>query len=65
MNINDVRKLQAGDEVFWTDPDDDLCSRHYTIQYIEYIDSVNDDSIVVCITDYNGSYLECFASELS
>lgn len=50
---------EPGDQVLWTDPDEGKCSRHITIQSIE---SHGD---VVKITGTDGSYLECFASELS
>lgn len=52
--------LSHGDEVYWTDPDEESsCSRHYTIRSI----SIYGD--IVCITDVDGSDLECFAEELS
>lgn len=51
--------LQPGDEVFWNDPDNGQCSRVYRIQTIER----NGD--VISITEPDGSYLECFANELS
>jgi hypothetical protein len=55
----DVKKLNPGDEVFWTDPDEGICSKVYTIHSIEVRGSV------VIIKDTNGSELECFAGELS
>jgi hypothetical protein len=59
MEIDDVRKLSPGDEVFWTDPDNGVCSRYLTIQSIE----IHKDVIVIQDTDGGG--LECFADELS
>ena len=59
MGKLDVAKLQPGDEVFWNDPDDGICSRYYTIQHIEL------NGNIVCITDVDGSSLEAFAHELS
>lgn len=59
MIAKSVKKLQAGDEVFWTDPDDNRCSRYYTIANIKILGNV------VRITDVNGDSLECFADELS
>ena len=55
----DVRALHTGDEVFWTDPDDGLCSRHLVILTID----VRGD--VVVITTDDGRVLECLAGELS
>jgi len=55
----DVHTLSPGDEVFWNDPDNGLCSRSYIIQSI----NITEDEIVQ-ITDVDGSYLECFPEEL-
>ena len=60
MTIKDVKNLQTGDEVFWTDPDDNLTSRYLTIQEIEI---VGDD--VFKITAKDGDYLEGYLWELS
>lgn len=59
MTLEEVGELRQGDEVFWNDPDDGGCSRVFKIATIE----VSGD--VVTITEANGSFLECFASELS
>ena len=59
MKSIEAKKLHPGDEVYWTDPDGDLCSRKYTIAEIEV------SGFVVKITDKDGSYLECYAGELS
>ena len=59
MTSEEARNLQPGDEVFWTDPDDGVCSRIYEIRTIEVYDEI------VVITEPDGSSLECFASELS
>ena len=59
MTIQDAIKLQSGDEVYWTDPDDGLCSKFIVIQSIDIEDGV-------CkITDIDGGYLECPPNELS
>lgn len=58
MRMQDILKLHNGDEVFWEDPDEGGCSRHYTIATIE----VKGD--VVCIEDVDGDYLECLPREL-
>jgi hypothetical protein len=60
MKIKHIKQLHSGDQVFWTDPDNGTCSRHYTIGSIEY----KGDG-VISITDKDGSSLECFAAELS
>jgi hypothetical protein len=59
-----LESLQVGDEVRWNDPDDDLCTRTLTIATIRFHDADSDDPIV-CITEPDGAYLECFRSELS
>ena len=53
-----LRNLQNGDKVYWTDPDNDLCSRTLTISTIEWVGEVGR------ITDINGDYLEVFSHEL-
>jgi hypothetical protein len=59
MSRGEVLQLRSGDEVYWTDPDSDRCSRTYKIREITvYGDTVR-------IVDINGSVLECFLSELS
>lgn len=62
MTYEEIMELDNGDEVFWTDPDDDpetSCSKIIKISNI----IVNGE--VVCIWGYDGCYLECFAHELS
>lgn len=62
MSEDQVEGLHSGDEVFWNDPGAESgedCSRQITIGTIE----INGD--VVCITGKDGSYLECYAEELS
>lgn len=59
MKMTHIRKLHHGDEVFWNDPDDGICSRHYIIGTIEIKGNI------ICITDKNGDYLECHARELT
>jgi hypothetical protein len=61
MNIKDVRKLRKDDEVYWNDPDNGLCSKTIKIATVE----VRLPCYTVIITGDDGSYLECFASELS
>lgn len=59
MTNEEVAALSCGDKVFWSDPDDGACSRFYMIASIEVA------SDFVSITEHNGSYLECYAHELS
>lgn len=58
MTLEEIQELLYGDEVLWTDPDD-TCSKVITIR------SVKIKGTTICITDQNGDYLECLASELS
>jgi hypothetical protein len=59
MKLKEIENLQNGDEVFWTDPDDGIGSRHIIIQSIK----INGE--VICITGDDGSELECYDHELS
>jgi hypothetical protein len=53
-----MKDLQPGDEVFWNDPDNGLCSDYCTVMQI-----MSDD--VVRLTSRRGSEVEAFISELS
>jgi hypothetical protein len=59
MKLKVIKKLHSGDEVFWNDPDGGACSRSIVIAKIEI------KGETVCITGKDGSYLECWAKELS
>lgn len=59
MTIKQARELNPGDEVFWKDPDQGLCSKAIVIDTI----IVEDDGIVK-LSDRNGGYLECWVHEL-
>lgn len=59
MTTQQVERLQPGDEVHWTDPDNGECSRVLRVQSLQ----VRGD--VVSIVDSEGTDLECFAHELS
>lgn len=61
MTSKEVQELQVGDEVFWNDPDDGICSRNIEIASID----VFHGGIIVRITDINGDMLEAFGHELS
>jgi len=63
MTLKEANKLRRGDEVYWTDPDDDLCSRAMVIKEIEI--SIDGDMDVACIIAYDGYELECPIEELS
>ena len=66
MTKEEVVKLHNGDEVYWTDPDEGLCSRYYTIQTIIVIGPADHEpGYTACIMDKDGSTLECFIEELS
>jgi hypothetical protein len=59
MKIQDAKKLAPGDEVYWNDPDEGICSRFYIISKIEI------EGNVISITSDDGNYLDCFVWELS
>jgi hypothetical protein len=59
MRVTDVKKLHRGDEVYWNDPDEGTCSRTLKILAIEVTGNV------VCITEKDGSMVECYARELA
>ena len=50
--------LEVGDEVYWNDPDDDLCSGNFIIS--EFLD--NDIAFLV---SEDGTELEAFLCEIS
>lgn len=58
MRICDVKKLQAGDEVRWNDPDQGLCSKTIKIK------AIWQEGNIVNIEDENGDFLQCFCREL-
>ena len=60
MKIKQALKLHSGDEVFWNDPDNGLCSRQYCISEIKHLGGK-----AFSILDKDGSHLECFCNELS
>ena len=62
MNITHVRQLHAGDQVKWNDPDDGICTKVIDIVAIFYPITTSD---VIKIWGKDGSYLECYAKELS
>ena len=60
MKMSQVRKLRAGDRIYWNDPDESEgnCSRWLDIVRI----TIRGD--IVAIEDNNGE-VECFARELA
>ena len=50
-------KLHKDDEVYWTDPDDDICSGYYLVQEI-----LED---VLVLSNQSGSIVEVFKHEVS
>jgi hypothetical protein len=64
MTYVEAEELHPGDKVYWTDPDNNACGRHYRIQRINV--GENDGQFtIVSIVDVDGSVLECFLRELS
>lgn len=59
MRVSAMHKLQPGDQVLWSDPDEDTCSRTVTIKAIDAFANV------ARITCEDGSVIEAFARELS
>ena len=59
VKIDDVKKLQPGDRVYWNDPDNGLCSGIKIIKTI----TVKDDRYVTIESE--GGLFECFPNELS
>jgi len=60
MKIQDIKKLKAGDKVWWSDPDElSDCSRIYDIKTIEVVNPE-----MVRIVDKSGDVLECLPKEL-
>ncbi|MGF6440102.1 hypothetical protein [Paraburkholderia youngii] len=66
QSSNDWRStLVAGAEVYWTDPNDGICSGHRTIaEIVSDSGKIESDETVVRLND-NGSVTEAFAGELS
>lgn len=65
MTRDEVLSLQPHDEVYWSDPDEGLCSGFYKILEIDHRGPHDDeDDPVVRITTMDGGILECYASEL-
>lgn len=60
MRIDKAKKLRPGDEVFWNDPDEGLCSRTLKIHSIEFV-----PPNVFKIEEVDGSYVEVYAKELA
>jgi len=59
MTTAEVKALKPGDNVYWQDPDDGLCSRTLTIRTI---DASRDDFVV--IEDTEGDELWATPAEL-
>ena len=60
MTGTQIENLQAGDEVYWTDPDEGKLSRWFTLLVAP---DINGD--IVTLVDKRGDTLECFAEEIS
>ena len=59
LTDEEIDELKPGDEIIWTDPDNDQCSKLMIIQTIER----NGDIITIETT--LGDTLECLSHELS
>jgi len=59
MKISKAKELHNGDEVFWNDPDEGLCSRMLKIHSISFI-----PPNIFRIEEIDGSEVECYAREL-
>jgi hypothetical protein len=59
MTEKELMELKAGEEVYWTDPDNDECSGYLTIGHI----CVDDE--IVQIRTQQDTYVECLLEELS
>lgn len=59
MTLEEAKQLQVGDEVYWNDPDDSLCSRYYRILDLRWHGDILE------IWDVDGSHLECVPEELT
>ena len=57
MTNSNNNKFHNGDEVFWTDPDDGLCSGIAT-----FIQSVNEE---IAIIEKDGVQIEVYTDEIS
>jgi hypothetical protein len=60
MTLEEICNLQPGDEVYWNDPDDGLCSDYYVISKVW----VEDDGSWWRIMDADGRDIEGFPHEL-
>jgi hypothetical protein len=60
MTRSEVEALKVGNKVFWSDPDQGLCSRLLTIHGIQV--GPMDDHVE--LLDQNGGYVCCPFSEL-
>lgn len=63
MTYKEVKRLRNGDEVYWNDPDEGVCSRYLQIQSVD-VGADNGDLTVVSIMEIDGSVVECFLKEL-
>lgn len=58
MKPSEIKKLQRGDKVWWSDPED-LCSRFYTVRRAGL------RGLLATIEDMNGFRIECPVQQLS
>jgi hypothetical protein len=60
MDMQQVRGLQHGDQVYWNDPDNGICSRLLKVRSVKELG----DEGAVRIIEIDGGEIECFAHEL-
>lgn len=66
MKFSDIRKLKAGDTVFWNDPAL-TGARPYKLKYVPDIQCEVGDELedtIIALVDEDGGSLECYACEL-
>jgi hypothetical protein len=57
-----IQNINSGDNLYWKDPDGDLCSGFFTV--LRTIQSFGADDDMVILRNNNGSELEAYPHEL-
>jgi hypothetical protein len=65
MTVEEAKTLRPGDEVYWNDPDEGVCSQLIIIQRCDVLAAYTGDDAILSITGQDGEELECLASELA
>jgi hypothetical protein len=61
MTIDQVRKLQPGNNIRWNDPDHGLCSRDIVVKSF----TIEEGDDIISLYGQEDDYLQCFAHELT